>query len=113
MKKLVRRFEPHKQIEFAQVERIRLFANPERQASPVEAEQLVDWFNKAAFIQKREFENPRAGKDGISLQLKSGEEILIVPREGDFDVTRRRGNRAVVTYWARQKDLSEFLAKIS
>ncbi|MFC4766634.1 YfmQ family protein [Effusibacillus consociatus] len=110
MVKILRKFETHKKIDSAQVERIRLLGNPKCEAAPGDIEKLVKWFNEATFIQKREYENPRAGQEGIAFELKSGERIYLVFRDGDFDVTRHSSNQSV-TYWARQQELSDFLEK--
>ncbi|GAX91200.1 YfmQ family protein [Effusibacillus lacus] len=113
MVKLLRPFEVHKKIDAAKVKTIRVFENnTEREATGLEKQQLVDWYNEASFIQKRAYENPRVGKEGIVLELDSGDEILIVPREEDFDITQRRSNQQVVTYWARHSELGSFLAKL-
>lgn len=113
MAKLLRRFEPHQKIDSARVKKVRMFDNGNvREASPAEAERLVSWYNEAAFIQKREYENPRAGTEGIAIELDNGEEILIVPRDGDFDIIRRRADRPIVTYWARHAELGDFLVKL-
>jgi hypothetical protein len=106
--KMVRKFDVHKKIELAQVERIYFLGDPERVVSSIELEKFVEWFNDAVFIQKKEFEKDRTDKEGIAVQLKTGEEIIIVPQGKDFDVTRRLSNRSV-TYWARQQELRNFL----
>lgn len=107
--KIIRRFDTHKNISPVDVSRAFIHENEQiREASAEEAAQIVEGFNAAVFIQKREHENPRNGHAGISLELKSGDKIYIVPRDGDVDITRYKGNRAV-TYWARQPGLTKFL----
>lgn len=109
MVKIIRKFDTHKDIMPADVSRAFIHEHEQvREASAEETAKIVEDFNAAVFIQKRERENPRNGHEGISLELKSGDKIYIVPRDGDFDITRYKGNRAV-TYWARQPGLTKFL----
>ncbi|WP_018130542.1 hypothetical protein [Effusibacillus pohliae] len=112
--KLARKFATHRKIDPASVRAVRVFdSGTAWELTPAEIRQLVEWFNEAAFIQKREYEIPRAGQEGVAIELSSGEEILIVSRDGDFDVVRRRPGNPDVTYWARHPELGHFLAERS
>ncbi|BCJ87063.1 hypothetical protein [Effusibacillus dendaii] len=112
--RLARKFDTHKPIQASDVKSVRLFENGEwRDANPTEIGQIVNWFNASAFVQKRMQENPDTNRNGVAILLNSEEEILIVPRDGDFDVTRRRTADTSVTYWARNKEFSSFLEKCS
>lgn len=110
--KLARKFETHRAIAVSDVTVARLFEKTHvRELSGSELEQLVDQFNSAIFIQKREDATTTANHKGIEIELTSGEQILIIQRETDFDIIRRRPDKKQVAYWARQTDLQILLQK--
>lgn len=116
MVKLLRKFDAHQPIEMTSVKTIRLFENgSERETARDEVQALVAWFNQAVFIQKQEYAQFPPVKNGIRLELTTGEQILIVKRDGDedFDVLRQKNGNKLVAYWARQSDIQKLLLQLS
>lgn len=116
MVKLLKKFDSHQPIDASSVKSVSLYAQSrERAADPDEMQNIIAWFNAAAFIQKQDVDGMPECESGISIELKTGEQILILKRDrdGDLDILRKKTDQKLVAYWARQAEMQGLLAKLT
>jgi hypothetical protein len=116
MVKLLKKFDAHQPIAAASVKSVSLYARGhEREAEPDEMQNIIAWFNKAAFIQKQDVDGMPECESGIWIELQTGEQILIRKRDrdGDIDILRKKTNHKLISYWARQAEIQGLLEKLT
>ena len=106
----------HQPISINNVASIELWADiPEyisKKATPEETQKIVQWFNSSNNIRRNKYFAGGTPSAGIIIELESGKKINISNSGEDFEVQRHVGLR-YVSYWAKQKDIRELLAKLA
>lgn len=103
----------HQTIAFADVEAITEWgpSHPEGETevtSKENMEKIVTWFNEATDIRLNQNFPDETAVAGLTIELKSGEKMMILRTGKDFEVQRRG-----VTYWAKQPELKTVLSKLA
>ncbi|OPY57633.1 MAG: hypothetical protein A4E55_01561 [Pelotomaculum sp. PtaU1.Bin035] len=83
-----------------------------RKAAPEEIQNIVKWFNSSNNIRQNKYFAGITPYAGIIIELKTGKQINIINSGEDFEVQRYVGFKKV-SYWAKQKDIRELLAKLA
>ncbi|MCG0314103.1 MAG: hypothetical protein L5657_05545 [Calditerricola sp.] len=111
--RLEQRFATHRAIAVNDIVRAgyRLGDGEVRPLPDADLDQIVAWFNAAAFIQKQPAPRHNNPPASIVLDLANGEQVEILASQPDLDIRRTSGRKKVV-YWAKQDELAGYLQKL-
>ena len=101
----------HEHISINDVQSIVIRGFNSKNATPEEAEKIVNWFNSIYGIKENDFSGT-TDSSSIEIILKSNKKIAISypgKRGKDFEIQRYNRTGTWISYWGNQSDLKKIL----